>query len=137
MTSQSQTVPVSGSHRTAVPGSRVIGPAHPDQRIEVTLRLRPRGPIPQNVKLEATAPRTPSQRRYLTREQHASDHGASPEDIAKVVAFAHAYHLAVVETSEARRSVWLAGTVDQMSTAFGVTLEEYTYRRNAYLHRTA
>jgi kumamolisin len=127
MTLQSQTVPLSGSHRTAVPGSRVIGPAHPHQRIDVTLRLRPRSPIPQNVKLEATAPRTPRQRRYLTREQLASDHGASPEDIAKVVAFAHANHLAVVETSEARRSVWLAGTVAQMSAAFGVTLEEYDH----------
>ena len=43
------------------------------------------------------------------------------------MAFAHAHHLAVVETSEARKSVWLAGTVADMSAAFGVTLEEYDH----------
>ena len=41
------------------------------------------------------------------------------------MAFAQAHHLAVVETSEARKSVWLAGTVADMSAAFGVTLHEY------------
>jgi len=77
--------------------------------------------------LEATVARSPRHRQYLTREQLAADHGASPEDIAKVVAFAQSNHLAVVETSEARRSVWLAGTVAQMSTAFGVRLDEYDH----------
>ncbi len=124
MTMPSQAVPLSGSHRSAVPGSRVIGPAHPRERIEVTLRLRPRGHIPQNVKLEATSARSPRQRQYLTRDQLEAIHGASPADIAQVVAFAHANNLAVVETSEARRSVWLAGTVGQMSAAFGVNLDE-------------
>ena len=110
-----------------MPGSSVVGPAHPDQRIEVTVRLRARAPIPQAVRSDATAARHPHERRYLTREQFAADHGASPEDIAKVVAFAQANHLAVVETSEARRSVWLAGTVAHMGAAFGVTLEEYDH----------
>ena len=127
MTMRVQTVPLSGSHRLAVPGSRVIGPAHPHQRVEVTLLLRPRGAIPQNIKLSTTSALSPTQRQYLTREQLAADHGASPEDINKVVAFAQANHLAVVETSPARRSVWLAGTVDQMSAAFGVRLEEYDH----------
>ena len=77
--------------------------------------------------MSTTSARSPTQRQYLTREQLAADHGASPEDIDKVVAFAHAHHLAVVETSEARRSVWLAGTVAHMSAAFGVTLEEYDH----------
>jgi hypothetical protein len=127
MTMRVQTVPLSGSHRTAVPGSRVIGPAHPHQRIEVTLRLRPRAAIPENVLLATTSAGSLRQRPYLTREQLAADHGASSEDISKVVAFAHANHLAVVETSLARRSIWLAGTVDQMSAAFGVRLEEYDH----------
>ena len=97
MATQAKHVPLSGSHRNAVPGSSVIGPAHPHERIEVTVRLRPRAPIPQAVKLEATAARSSAtERRYLTREQLAADHGASAEDIAKVVAFAKAHHLAVV-----------------------------------------
>ncbi len=126
MSTQAKHVPLAGSHRNAVPGSTVIGPAHPDQRIEVTVRLRARAAIPHSVRMDATAERH-GERRYLTREQLAADHGALPEDIAKVAAFAHAHHLAVIETSEARRSVWLAGTVAQMSAAFGVTLEEHDH----------
>ena len=81
----------------------------------MTLRLRPRNAIPQPVKLETTAASPPAQRQYLTRAQLAADHGAAPEDIAKVEAFAQAHQLAVVATSEARASVWLSGTVAQMS----------------------
>ncbi len=127
MTMRAQTVHLAGSQRTAVPGSRVIGPAHPLKRIEVTLLLRPRDAIPQNILLATMSAGSLGQRPYLTREQLAADHGASSEDIRKVVAFAHANHLAVVETSLARRSIWLAGTVDQMSAAFGVRLEEYDH----------
>jgi kumamolisin len=125
VSTQAKHVPLPGSRCNPVPGSNVIGPVHPDQRIEVTVRLRARAPIPQAVWSAATAAQHSQDRRYLTREQLAADHGASPEDIAKVKAFAHANHLVVVETSEARRSVWLAGTVAHMSAAFGVTLEEY------------
>jgi kumamolisin len=125
MPTQSKLVSLPGSHRDAVPGSNVIGPAHPHQRIEVTLRLRPRAVIPPGVRSAATDTRPTGKRRYLTREQLAADHGAAADDIAKVVAFAHSHHLAVVETCEARKSVWLAGTVAQMSAAFGITLNEY------------
>ena len=125
MSTQAKHVPLPGSHCKTVPGSSVIEPAHPNQRIEVTVRLRARAPIPQSVRSQATAAPHPQQRQYLTREQLASDHGASPEDIAKVTAFAHAHHLAIVATiASARRSVWLAGTVDHMNAAFGVTLEK-------------
>jgi kumamolisin len=127
MSTQSKRVPLAGSHRNAVAGSSLIGPAHPHQRIEVTVRIRARAPIPASVKSESMGVRAPHERRYLTREKLAADHGASAEDIAKIVAFAHANHLAVVETSEARRSVWLAGTVAHMSSAFGVTLEEHDH----------
>ena len=129
MATQATHVSLSGSHRNAVTGSRLIGPAHPHQRIEVTVRLRPRANISLAVRSAATAARSPHQRRYLTREKLASDHGASSADIAKVAEFAQAHQLAVVETSEARRSVWLAGTVAQMSAAFSVKLGEYDHPR--------
>ncbi len=129
MATQATHVSLSGSHRNAVTGSRLIGPAHPDQRIEVTVRLRSRANISLAVRSAATAARSPHQRRYLTREKLASDHGASSADIAKVAEFAQAHQLAVVETSEARRSVWLAGSVAQMSAAFRVKLDEYDHPR--------
>jgi kumamolisin len=125
MSTQSKHLPLPGSHRDAMTGSTPICAAHPHERIVVTVRIRSASAISPTVKLDATSASPPHKRRYLTREQLATDHGASADDIAKVVAFAHAHQLAVVETSAARRSVWLAGTVEQMSTAFGVTLEEY------------
>ncbi len=127
MPSQAKKVPLAGSHRTAATGSAVIGPAHADERVEVTLRLRPRAAIPSKVRSEATTTRSHKARQYLTRDQLSANHGASPEDIAKVEAFARANDLAVVQTSEARRSVWLSGTVAQLSAAFGVKLEEYDH----------
>ena len=127
MSTKAKHVPLPGSHRNAVQGSSVIGPVHPHERIEVTVRIRPRAAIPRATRQSATAAGPTGDRRYLTREQLAADHGASPEDIAKVVAFAHAHHLAVVATSEARKSVWLSGTVADMSAAFGVTLDEYDH----------
>ena len=129
MSTQANRVPLRGSHRHVVAGSRVIGPAHPHERIEVTIRVRPRAAIPAAVRLAATAHRSPHKRHYLTHEQLAMDHGATPEDIAKIVAYAHAHHLGVVGTSEPRRSVWLAGTVEQMSAAFGVSLDLYDHPR--------
>jgi len=104
----------------------VIGPAQPDQHIEVTLRIRPRGEI-EPKRREATLRRHLKERRYLTREELAASHGTSPEDIAKIAAFAQVHNLAVSHASEPRRSVWLAGTVAQMSAAFGVQLQEYDH----------
>ena len=36
---------IPGSERHALEGAKAIGPARPDERIEVTLRLRPKTPI--------------------------------------------------------------------------------------------
>src|SRR5271165_143556 len=117
MAAQVKRVPLDGSHREAVSGSRKIGPAQPDQHIEVTIRLRHRAAISAKVRSEATNPLSHKSRRYLSREEYAANHGASPEDIAKIAAFAHAHDLSVVRSSAARRSVWLGGTVDQFSKA--------------------
>ena len=84
---------------SAVQGSRRLGPVHPDQHIEVTLRLRPRAGISAKVRSEATNPLSHKSRRYLTREEFTANHGASAEDIAKVAEFAQAHDLAVVQSS--------------------------------------
>ncbi len=125
MTTPAKKVPLSGSHRDPVPGSHPIGPIHPEERIEVTVRIRPRAPISDDVKSRTMQAQSPRHRAYMTHAQLATNHGASPEDIAKVVAFATAHNLAVVHTSEARRSVWLSGTAADFSAAFDVPLQEY------------
>jgi kumamolisin len=127
MASQAKNVQLAGSHRTAVAGSRPIGPSHPDERLEVTVRLRPRAPLSSKVKTDATSARSSKGRNYLTREQLAAVHGATPEDIAKLTAFAKTHNLTVVHASEPQRSVWLSGTVADFNAAFGVTLQEYAH----------
>ena len=99
MPSQAKKVPLAGSYYTPVAGSHVIGPAHPDQRIEVTVQVRPRAAISPGVRSQATSAGSIEARRYLTREQLAADYGASDEDIAKVVSFAQQQKLVVVATS--------------------------------------
>jgi kumamolisin len=101
----------------------MIGPSHPDERFEVTVRLRPRDSITAKAWSDATGASIPD-RRFLTRQQLSRERGAAAEDIAKVEAFARAHHLVPVHSSEARRSVWLAGTLAHMEAAFGVTLNE-------------
>ena len=74
--------------RAAVAGSRSIGPSHPDERFEVTVRLRACASLSSKVKTDAMSARSPKGRNYLTREQLAAALGAAPEDITKVTAFA-------------------------------------------------
>jgi kumamolisin len=119
-------VPLPGSATTPVPGSQVVGPVHPDEQIEVTVRVRPRAPLPAAIKAMTMHAGPPAGRDYLTREQLAADYGADSQDIAKVEAFAAANNLRVAHVSAARRSIWLSGTAAVMSAAFGVTLQEYS-----------
>jgi kumamolisin len=124
MANQAKRVPLEGSHRLSVRGSRRLGPVHPDQHIEVTVRLRPRTEISAQVRSDVTNPHSHKTRRYLTHDEFTANHGASDEDIAKIAEFAHAHGLAPVQSSPARRSVWLAGSVAKLSKAFGVELAE-------------
>ena len=127
MSPQTTTVQVPGSHRAAVPGSTVIGPSHADERVEVTVLVRPPRRFPPRSSRTPWAARSSQGRQYLSREQLAALHGADPEDIAKLTAFAKAHNLTVVQTSEPQRSVWLSGTVADFNAAFGVTLQEYDH----------
>ncbi|HEY7124898.1 MAG TPA: S53 family peptidase [Ktedonobacterales bacterium] len=121
-------VPVPGSERSplvdALPGARHVGPVHPDERIEVSVYLRPQsGGAPQ-----------PDQR--LTREEYAARFGASPDDVEKVEAFAHEHDLTVVQTDLARRLVVLAGPASALQQAFGVNLQRYEHETGSYRSRS-
>lgn len=129
--------PIAGSHRTALRNAKVVGKTDPDQRIEVTVRVRPRSTgadLPASL-MEMSA-RRPSERTYLSREELAAQRGADPEDLAKIDAFAHAHHLTVVETSIPKRTVRLSGTVADLSQAFGVRLLKYKSKEVIYRGRT-
>ena len=134
MPESQQRVPLPGSERTALPNARPVGAADPAARIEVTVVLRPRS-TGAGVAATVSAP-PPHQRQYLSREELAATSGADPNDIATVEAFAHAHGLEVVETSIARRSIILAGSVAAFSAAFGVELQQYNHPGGTYRGRT-
>src|SRR5262245_25560331 len=120
MSASQSRVPLPGSERAPVPGAEVVGPADPNVRIEVTVLLRPR--TSGATAAAALTAKLPHERQYLSRSALAAATGADPNDIVAVETFAQAHGLDVVETSIARRSVVLAGTLAALSAAFGVTL---------------
>jgi kumamolisin len=121
-------LPVEGSDRTPLPGAERVGPADPRQRVTVSVRLRRR----------PDAPPLPHTRRgtgHLPRERFAALFGADPADIDQVAAFARQHGLDVGETSIARRTVQLTGTVAQLQAAFAVELGDYRAGQTSYRGR--
>jgi kumamolisin len=85
----------------------------PDERVEVSLMLRPRRPLEE---LEARLGQP------MSREEFAAAYGAAASDLEAVAKFAHAHGLEVVESSQPRRTVRVAGRAADISAAFGVAL---------------
>jgi kumamolisin len=126
-------VAIAGSERLAVRNARLLGPARSDERMEVTVRLRRKAPLAASA---IDGRQKPSQRTYLTHDQLDANHGAEPSEIAKVEAYARQCGLVVVESSAARRSVMLSGTVDGFNKAFGVALQQWEHAGGSYRGRT-
>jgi hypothetical protein len=126
--------PLKGSERRPTSTAKLLGPADPDESMSVTIVLRRRSdgsPVP-DFAYYATTP--PSARRRLSTDEFAARYGAADEDIATVEKFVTSRGLTVVESHPARRAIRAAGTVAQMSAAFGVELQRYehTVTRRSY-----
>jgi kumamolisin len=134
MASPKNRVSLAGSERSPMPGAREIGPANPNEVIEVTVRLRSRGGKTPPVNA-STFRQLPAERRILSREDLEKIHGADPASMNRVAEFARQQGLTVVESSPARRTVVLSGTVDAMSKAFGVELKQYEHPTGRYRGR--
>jgi kumamolisin len=127
---------VVGSERTAMPGSRLVGAADPNERVLVTILLRRRTTSPGIsgfVQQQVQSP--PQERQFLTHAEFAKVHSADPADIEKVQAFAASHGLSVVETHPAQRRIVFSGTVATVSTAFGVYLARYDHPSGSYRGR--
>ncbi len=136
MTKHKNRVALPGSERSARHGSRVVGAPDPTEQIKISIRIRPRQPLPDPATANQFSATLPNQRHYLSRQDFAANYGASPEDISKVEAFAHEHNLTVVEVSPARRTVVLSGTIAALSPAFGVYLANYDHPDGAFRGRT-
>jgi kumamolisin len=108
--------PLPGSERAPAPGVRPAATAAPsEERVEVTLLLRRRAPMPD----EALATPMPA-------AELAERYGALPADIALVQSVLGGLGADVIEVDPASRRVRVAGSVALLSRIFGTSLEQVT-----------
>jgi kumamolisin len=124
-----------GSERVAMPGARVLAPADPAERLEVSVIVR-RGAGDEFRARVAELASGGAGRPCLTREEFAQRHGADPADLAAVRAFAVSCGLTVTQEHAARRTVVLSGTVAQFNAAFQVQLQQMQHDTCSYRGRT-
>ncbi len=127
MAAKSGYVVLRASERRIAPGAKLVGPAHPDERLEVTVYVRRKPGAP----LEDGMPP-----RGLTHEELEKGYGADPGDLAKVADFARQHALVVVDSSPAKRVVRLSGTVKAFEAAFDVSLGRYEHPHFTYRGRS-
>jgi kumamolisin len=123
-----------GSERAAVPGARVVGPANPSERFEVSVLVRRRGQQAMQAHVASLA--AGNRVGHLSKQDFARDHGADPADLSRVSSFAESQGLAVVQEHAARRTVILSGTVAQFTAAFGIQLHHMSHAGGTYRGRT-
>jgi kumamolisin len=135
MSTPKKLIPLAGSERAPLAGARELGPADPNETVDVTIRLRSRaGKAPIVSPDEFTKPI--AKRTILSRKEFEQRHGADADSVARVESFAREHGLAVKEKSAGRRTVILSGTVTAMNPAFGVELKEYEHPTGRYRGRT-
>ena len=127
---------IAGSERFVLPGAREVGPADPDQRLEVTVYVRRDPGAPELPDPEEIGAQAPHPGRHLSREDFTTAYRASDDDLNRVATFAQEHGLQVVATSPERRSVVLAGPVSALERAFGVRLARYEIPGGHYRGRT-
>ena len=127
-------IPLKGSDRKPMPGSRTTGPTDPSERVQVSVLVRRRAQqeFKDRVKRIAAGDRSVQP---LSREEYARKFGAEPADIAAIKSFAAKHSLSVIQDSEVRRTVVLSGNVAQVEAAFGIRLQNYNHLGGTYRGR--
>jgi kumamolisin len=105
-------------------GSKAVRKTSGQRWLELTLGVRRRKRVPDLSNLDN---KLPAARTYMTREQLASEYGSDPKAVQSIEAYAKAHKLVVTHSEPASARLGLAGTVADVSAAFGVTLFDYTH----------
>ncbi|MGB8011193.1 MAG: S53 family peptidase [Terriglobales bacterium] len=134
MTSTRKFSVIAGSERQPVRGARLIHNSHPDQTIEVSLRLRPKSEA-KHKELRSALEKPGF--KHMSRTEFENTHGADPADLNQIRKFAQEFGLKVHETGTelARRTVLLSGTVSNLQKAFHVELKEYSHPKGNFRGR--
>lgn len=124
MTAKANYVVLPKSDRKPVRGARRIAPSNPEERLEVSIRLRrKRSALPHH-------------EGHLSYQDLATQYGADSAEVDKVTAFARQHQLTVVQSNAAKRTVKLSGTVEAFSDAFDVQLSQYEHATMTYRGRS-
>ncbi len=109
-------IALAGSERAVLEGATLVGPTDPAQLVELSIVLKRPRPLPE---VGVT----------LTHDEYAEAHSAHPDHLDQVKAFAAEHGLEIVDQDQeaVRRTVKVRGTVAQLETAFGVTLNDYDH----------
>jgi kumamolisin len=113
-------VPLEASRTHISAGLRTAPVPDPSTRIEATILVRRRSGSGASERLDAIQR---GEAPAWSREEAEAMLAADPRDLDRVAEFAAADGLTVIESSLARRSVRVAGSVAQMEAAFGVRLQ--------------
>jgi len=123
-------IPLEAS-RSHIPASLGAEPdPDPSARIEATIMVRRRPDSGSSGRLDAILR---GEAPAMSREEAAASLGADPEDFDRVMAFAAAEGLSVVESNLARRSLRVAGTVALLEAAFGTRLRSREIDGGVYI----
>ncbi len=127
MSPKKEMIAIPGSHRPPNPKAKLVGRSDVKQSIRVSLYVRqnPAGNRKNIPSLQQLNAQLPGQRHYLTDDQFNAVFGADPADVAKVVAWAKANKLAVLDSNARKRRVLVKGTVGAINKAFGIQLNDY------------
>lgn len=123
MTVTSSRVLLPGSRRDVLPGSTIIGPADPQERVDFTVKLRRKTPLPTLVGRPTTT---------ITRQQLDETYGAAANDVAKTISVLQRLGLQIVSQNPGARSIKAAGPVNVVEAAFGTRLLHYTHESDRY-----
>jgi kumamolisin len=110
-------VRLAGSERATLPGATETEPLDTAARAEVTIVLRRRAGLPEEI---ITGPTV------LSTDELAERYGADPGDVDLVRQELGGRGLAVTAVYPATRRVKVAGTLGDLSSAFGTTLRQVT-----------
>jgi kumamolisin len=110
-------VRLAGSERAPLADATPAGPLDTSERAELTLVLRRRAPLPASV-IAGPA--------VLTSDELAQRYGADPADIELVRQTLTARGLEITAVDPGSRRVKVAGTLGELSSAFGTTLQQVT-----------
>ena len=122
-------VAIPGSNRPLPMRTVRLRSAAPKERITVSIYVRenPNPPSAHISSLETTSIQLPEQRAQLSQAHFDAIHGADPDELARIAAYAKSKKLKVVDSSISKRRIQVEGPVRDINRAFGVSLQEYKH----------